>query len=195
MGETALELKFQNFRLIINFGFPAVLMILFLHPDSGLMKEMLLVSLIHELGHGLAMCLTGSGIREIRFYAAGIQMKTNLCLLGTGQVLLIYLSGPLLNLFCAALFRAVSPVTAVLHVSMGCFNLLPFRILDGGAALESLLELNPQLLQIRKIFCLMLSVSGIFLLYWYQICNPALYLMLVYLAFSEFSVDKSGSLW
>ena len=195
MGETALELRFQNFRLIVDFGFPAVIAFLFLYPDDGLTKQMLLVSLIHELGHGLAICLTKSGLREIRFYAAGIQMKTNACLLTAGQILAVCLSGPLMNLLCAALFWKLDSVTAFLHLGTGVFNLLPYRILDGGAALETLLELNPELLQIRKIFCLMLSVSGIFLLFLYEIRSPALFLMLVYLAVSEFSVDKCGTLW
>ena len=194
MGETALELRFQNFRLMIDFSFPAVLALLFLYPDDELTKQMLLVSIIHELGHGLVICLTKSGLREIRLYAAGIQMKTNVCLLTDKQILAVFLSGPLMNLLCAVLFWKLDAVTAFLHLEIGIFNLLPYRILDGGAALETLLELHPEFLQIRKIFCLMLSVSGIFLLFLYKIRNPALFLMLAYLAVSEFSVDKCGSL-
>ena len=193
-GETALELRFQNCRIVIDFSFPAMLAILFLQADAGLLKQAFLVCLIHELGHGLAMCLTESGIREIRFYASGIRMKTKACLLSDGKLLAIYLSGPLMNLICAVLFRNVSPLTAVLHLGMGVFNLLPYRILDGGAVLETFLENRPVCLKIRSIFCIILSAVSVSCLYCLKIQNPSLYLTAVYLAFSEFAVDKSPSL-
>lgn len=174
----------------MEFSFPAVLAWIFLQADNALIKQMLIVSLIHELGHGLAMCVTQAGVREIRFYAAGIQMKTNTCLLSTGQILGIYLSGPVLNLICAMLFRKVDILIAILHLSIGVFNLLPYRILDGGAALESLLETRPEVLQIRKIFCILLSAAIVLCLSLGKIQNPALYLMIIYLGISEILVDK-----
>jgi len=178
----------------MDFSFPAMLAVLFLQSDADLLKQAFLVCLIHELGHGLAMCLTKSGIQEIRLYAVGIRMKTNACLLPDGKLLAVFLSGPVMNLICAVLFRNVSPVTAVLHLGMGLFNLLPYRILDGGAVLEALLENRPVLLMIRSIFCMILSAVSIFYLYCLKIQNPSLYLTAVYLAFSEFAVDKSPSL-
>ena len=99
-----------------------------------------------------------------------------------------------LNLLCAVFFWKNQPVTAILHFSMGIFNLLPYRILDGGAALESLFETRSDFLQIRRNFCILLSVCLIFLLHFYKILSPALFLMVLYLAFCEISVDKSCSL-
>ena len=122
-------------------------------------------------------------------------LQTNACLLSDGKLLAVYLSGPLMNLFCAVLFWNCSPVTAVLHLGMGMFNLLPYRILDGGAVLEAVLENRPALLMIRSIFCMILSAVSVFYLYCLKIQNPSLYLTAVYLAFSEFAVDKCHSLW
>ena len=178
----------------MDFSFPAMLAILFLQSDADLLKQAFLVCLIHELGHGLVMCLTESGIREIRFYASGIRMKTNACLLSDGKMLAVYFSGPLMNLICAVLLRNISPVTAVLHLGMGIFNLLPYRILDGGAILETFFENRPVFLKIRSIFCMMLSAVSVFCLYYWKIENPVLYLTAVYLAFSEIAVDKCLSL-
>ena len=194
MGERALEQKFQNCRIIVEFSFPAVIACLFLQSDLELLKQSFLVCLIHELGHGIVMTLTGAGIREIRFYAAGIRMTANTCLLSTVQMMAVYLSGPLMNLLCGVIFWKHEPVTALLHLSMGIFNLLPYRILDGGAALEWLFEARSDFLQIRKKFCILLSISAIFLLHFYKILSPALFLMVLYLAFCEISVDKSHSL-
>lgn len=194
MGENAVELKFHHCRIIVEFSFPAVIAFLFLQSDLELLKQSFFVCLIHELGHGIVMTLTGAGIREVRFYAAGIRMTANTCLLSTFQMLAVYFSGPLMNLLCALLFWKYQPVTALLHLSMGIFNLLPYRILDGGAALESLFETKGDFLQIRSRFCMLLSVSLLFLLHFYKILSPALFLMVLYLAFSEISVDKSRSL-
>jgi len=174
----------------MDFSFPAMLLMLFMQSDN-MIKQSVLVCLIHELGHGIAICLTNAGLREIRFYAAGIRIMTASGLLSTGQVLAVCLSGPVLNLLCALLYQNLDPETAFLHFSMGIFNLLPFRILDGGAVLECLFETSTQALQIRKIFCLILSCVIIFLLYCYKFENPALYLPVICLAFSEFTVDKS----
>ena len=190
-----MELKFQNFKIRMDFSFPAMLLMLFMQTDNQVIRQSLLVCLIHELGHGLAICLTNAGIREIRFYAAGIRMETASGLLRTGQVLVICLSGPLMNLFCAVLYWKISPETAAVHLGMGMFNLFPFRILDGGAAIECLFENRAEILQIRKIFCIMLSAVSIFLLYCWNFENPALYLMAGFLAISEFAVDKQHPLW
>lgn len=178
----------------MDFSFPAVLALLFLQSESEFMKETFFVCLIHELGHGIVMTLTGAGIREIRFYAAGIRMTANTCLLNTFQMSAIYFSGPFVNLLCAFFFWKHQPVTAFLHFSIGMFNLLPYRILDGGAALESLFETRSDLLQIRNKFCILLSISAFFLLNFYKIHSPMLILMITYLTFSEISVDKFRSL-
>lgn len=185
-----MEVRFQHFKIKIDFSFPAMLLIIFMQADDNFIKQSLFVCLVHELGHGIAMCLTDSGIREIRFYSAGIRMETASGLLCMGQVLTICFSGPLMNLLCAGLYWNFSLETAILHLCMGIFNLLPFRILDGGAALECLFENQTEILQIRKFFCLILSAVIIFLLYCCKIENPALYLTAVFLAISEFSVDK-----
>ena len=178
----------------MDFGFPAMLAILFMQADAGLLKQSLLVCMIHELGHGIAMCLTKAGIQEIRLYAVGIRMKTNAGLLSDSKLLAVYLSGPLMNLLCAVLFRNFNADISALHLEMGLFNLLPYRILDGGAVCGVLLENRISLLRLCSIFCLILSAGSIFCLYCWKIQNPVLYLMAVYLAFSEFTVDKFPSL-
>ena len=140
IGKKFVELRFSRFRIVMDFGFPAMLALIFLRMQDVLIRQMLLVCLIHELGHGLAMCLTGAGIQEIRLYAAGIQMRTDTCLLGTGQAVFISLSGPLVNLLNAGLLWKIQPVTAILHMSIGIFNLLPFPALDGGRILFLLIR-------------------------------------------------------
>lgn len=194
-GEKSVELKLKHCRIVMDFGFPAMMALAFLQSESDFILRIMIVCFLHELGHSLVMCLTGAGVREIRLHASGIQMTANTCLLGTGQALCIYLSGPLVNLLFAVLLWKIRPETAVLHFSMGIFNLLPYKILDGGAGIRCLWENKSEFLQIVSIFCVLLSITVILTGYCYKIQNPIIYLMAVYLAISEFVVDKRFSLW
>jgi hypothetical protein len=171
----------------MDFGFPAMLAILFLQGDAWLLRQTLAVCLLHELGHGAAMLITRAGIREIRFYAAGMQLRTRAVLLSVGQELAVLLSGPAVNLLAAALLYLChgSRVLMGLHLGMGCFNLLPYRILDGGAALRCLSGEKLWVQEMLTGLCVMLSLCGVILLGMHGIQNPWLYLMAVYLAVAE----------
>lgn len=170
---------------MVDFGFPALLAVLCLWADGGILLQGLAVCMLHELGHGLVMWASRAGIREVRFYAAGMQMRTNTAFLTTRQLISIYLSGPAVNLLFAALLWRSRPETALLHLCMGCFNLLPFRMLDGGAALQCVLEDKPGALRVRQIFCVLLTVACIASLWIWEVRNPALFLMAAYLCVSE----------
>lgn len=184
-----MELKIGDCRIVIDFGFPALVAILFLWADGQLLLQSLAVCMLHELGHGLVMWLSRAGIQEMRFYAAGLQMRTHTAFLTNRQLICIYLSGPAVNLLFAGLLWSIRPETALLHLCMGCFNLLPFRILDGGAALSCLLEDMPWALRIRQGFCVLLSASMMAVLWIWEIRNPALYLMAIYLGISELTAS------
>ncbi len=170
---------------------------LLLLSGTSLLRQTFAVCLLHELGHGAAMAAAGAGIREIRLYAAGVQMRTSKALVSVRQELCILLSGPAANLLAAAiLFRLQGGGTmAMLHLGMGLFNLLPYRILDGGSALRCLLAVHPSALRILSTCNILLAaVLAILGMYW-RIGNPALYAMLVYLAVMELQVDKKDGLW
>lgn len=175
--------------MVLDFGFPAVLCIAFLWGDGMFLAQCMTVCIVHELGHGLAMWATHAGVREIRFHAAGLQMRTHTACLSKASLLCIYLSGPAVNLVLAGLFQHVRPETALLHLCMGCFNLLPYRVLDGGAALGCLLEDCPRVKGILHGVCACLSVGIVLVLWQYGLRNPALYLMAVYLGIAEL-IDK-----
>ena len=164
----------------MDFGFPAMLALLLLSGERDFLLQTLLVCVVHECGHGIAMCLTGAGLREVRFCGAGVQMRTGTAVLSRGRLLCIYLSGPAVNLLCAALLRTLSPETAALHLCMGVCNLLPFRVLDGGAALRVFTD--GRWLCIGCTALAILLTAGLMLA---KITNPFLYLLAVYLAAAE----------
>lgn len=175
-----MELTIGKLRFCVDFGFPAMLALVLLSAEKTLLLQTLAVCLLHECGHGIAMCLTGAGLREIRLGGAGIQMTTGTAVLPRSRMLCISLAGPAVNLLSAAAFAAICPEAAVLHLCMGLFNLLPYRCLDGGTAIRLYWD-SPAL----KWLCCLLSVllaAGLLL---FQIHNLLLYILLLYLIVNE----------
>ena len=195
-----MEVRLGSCRIVIDFGFPAMMALLLLWGDAEYFLQTIGVCMIHELGHGIAMLAAGAGLQEIRLHAAGIRMKTRAVLLHPLQECAILLSGPTANLLAAAILYVMhgADLLCLSHLCMGLFNLLPYRILDGGSLLEHLSCRCPAVYGIRRIVCLLLSVSGCVLLWHFHIHNPFVYLMLCYLAVYEMAmpskVDKPSGI-
>lgn len=177
-----MEIRVGSCRIIVDFGFPAVLALILLAADRSFLLKVLAVCLLHECGHGIAMWLTGAGLREIRLCGAGMQLRTRTAVLSRFAQNLIYLAGPAVNLLFGVLLWTFQKELAILHLCMGTFNLLPYECLDGGAILGNLAGDRAKLLSIG---CVMLSGIFVIFLIWQQIRNPLLYLMLGYLAVNE----------
>ncbi len=177
IGGQSVELTVGGVKISVDFGFPAMLALVLLSADAHFLLRILLVCVLHECGHGIAMCLTGAGLREIRLCGTGVQMTTGTAVLSRLRMLCINLAGPAVNLLCA-LFSA--PETAVLHLCMGMFNLLPYRCLDGGTAIRIFHDS-------RRLThaCILLSALFLLSLLLSPIQNPLLYLLLIYLTIKE----------
>lgn len=94
-------------------------------------------ALLHELGHILALRLSGAGICWLRISVLGAVMETR-GNLSYGQELLCLLAGPGANLLAAVLFGALdcgglAGVNAVLCL----FNLLPVFLWTGDGAVSA----------------------------------------------------------
>lgn len=192
-----MELIVGKCRIRMDFGFPAVLALLFLHGDGILLRQIFAVCLIHEIGHGIAMLLTNAGIREIHFYAAGVQMRTNAPFVSKTRELVILLSGPCMNFAAAGVLHALHGWSSgtILHLGMGLFNLLPYAVLDGGSALQCIFSENRTILRMQTAVCILISVGIMAFCAHAHIANPTLYLMPLYLAAMQLRVDKQGGMW
>jgi len=192
-----MELVFGRCRIRMDFGFPAMIAVLFLYADAVFLRQTFAVCMIHELGHGAAMLLTGAGIREIHLYAAGVQMRTHSQLLSKSKEMLIVLSGPCMN-FAVALLLGMQHgwcEISLLHLGMGLFNLLPYSVLDGGSAIACLSAGKPRILRMQTVLCIFLSAAFAFFSLYLGIRNPCIYLMCLYLSVTQLRVDKQGGLW
>ena len=179
----ALELRVGGCRIVVGFGFPAVVAVACCLDRRTLVLVTLGVCLLHELGHGAALWATRAGLREVRLSAAGMRMRPRRALLTRGQALAVCLSGPAVNLLAAALLWRVRHETALLHLAMGTFNLLPYRLLDGGTALG--LFLGDRGERVRRIVCMGMAGACILWMLAMHVLSPFLYAMALYLGASE----------
>ena len=103
--------------------------------------------LLHELGHYVALRLLGGRVSVLRITCVGAEMRLSpRTRLGPGARLLAVLAGPAASLGAALAASCLGQGAATycfggLNLTLGLFNLLPTTRLDGGRALECLLEL------------------------------------------------------
>ncbi|MBP1737373.1 MAG: Stage sporulation pro-sigma-K processing enzyme (SpoIVFB) [Oscillospiraceae bacterium] len=108
-----------------------------LYWDESLFWPGILACLLHEMGHFIGIWMAGGRVRWLRFTAVGGEMGLDPVFpLSYGGELLATLAGPAASLLAAAVGGSMRCfLFAGVSLSMGVFNLLPIRLLDGGRCL------------------------------------------------------------
>ena len=129
-------------RVHLDFTFFAMLGLFLCLNESSYLWWTLSALLLHEIGHLLSALLTGIRMKELSFSCFGIRlMREERILTDWKRELFVYAGGPLMNLFCfGILFLLEKEVPCVIHLLLGCFQLLPIGALDGGCMMKLLLE-------------------------------------------------------
>lgn len=168
-------------RLDISGGALLVVALLYYLDNSGVIGWVLVSSLLHEMGHWLAVKRMGGEIRLLRLSCAGAELHLSAAkVLLPQQMVLAALAGPVVNLLLAlgSMWLAGRGVGerlylfAGINLGLACFNLLPVSWLDGGRALENLLiwlgleKLGETIVDISSKVILLLLLIGGGLLLW-----------------------------
>lgn len=180
-------------ELAIDFTAPAFLALMLLLLPAREVGILLSTCVIHESAHFIALALFHRKPACLRISGVGLRLSVpQAALCKTPTLAAILLAGVGANFLAAALLAwAHAPQAAVAHLTMGLFNLLPFRAADGGTLLYALLE---QALTARhpawihplwRGQCIVTLLTLALLMQWGGVHNPSLWGMLVFLGLSE----------
>lgn len=145
-----LLMKFKLFGIYFSVSFPAVafLSIALIADNKGTFIVCLISSFLHELGHLLALRITGAKIDSVRFNLGDVAIKADYSKLSSNAEIVVSLSGVLVNLLLSIvgfLFWQIFSTEFLLNVIISnlliaAFNLLPVRFLDGGQVILLILQ-------------------------------------------------------
>lgn len=146
-------MEFKLFGIKFNLSYPLVagLTILLVFDPTGMALCALTASVFHELGHIFAMRFYGTKVKEINFSVfdigiidsekkqRGIKAEIIITLCGVFvNIVLFFISFMLYNVFKFQLLKYF----ATANLTLGVFNALPVDSLDGGNAVQMILERN-----------------------------------------------------
>lgn len=150
-----LTFRILKINLRIGFGFLLVTAVSFLEPN-GITGTCLFFCFVHELGHLLAMKLTGAEVTGIRLYGGGIGISADTEELGKPARLLVYSAGCLTNFAFALILQ--DPI----NLAIALFNLMPVSYFDGGMILRLLFPNSEKLLNIVSAVTISVLIIAFF---------------------------------
>lgn len=140
-----INFKTKDINIVFRFTFFAVAALFLLFRNNEIAVMGIAASLIHEIGHIVAMKIFGVRLKSIEFYLLGIKIyKSETKMLPVHKELIILASGILLNMTLSVIsLLSNSPLFftfGMVNAAIGLFNLLPVKVFDGGQMKELLLE-------------------------------------------------------
>ncbi len=188
-------------KVNISAGFFFFIAIAIYADNEGLLLQLMAAALIHELGHLVAIHFGGGSIEVINLTPFGAEIKiTDTHSLSYFKELIIFLTGPSLNIAVAFLFSYIADLTgwygasvfAGINLMLGLFNLCPVRILDGGNILATLSQMifGREVVMVRVISYI--TVTAMFLLGIYVMLNTGFNFSIIFMAIWLFVKNLSG---
>ncbi len=126
----------------ISMLFPAVLLYLMILDPEGYALAGFAAAAIHECGHLLMLYILRIRPKELTLSFFGMRLiLPDDHTMGTTQMMLVALAGPLTNLLFAVLscIWRTDGILISIHLVLAVLNLLPILPLDGGQAVYSIL--------------------------------------------------------
>lgn len=131
-------------KIRVKFSFLLFNALIFIFRDSLLILGFYGACIVHEVGHILAVCMTGGEVISVEFSWTGIKMTAS-SPKTIKSAILVQICGPLANLlvFLFLIAGGKTGFFAIFCLAEGLLNLLPYKFLDGGTILELLAEISP----------------------------------------------------
>ncbi len=141
-----ISFRIKGTAVRIGFSFLVFNALIFLLRESSQVCAFYAACIFHECGHLTALWLTGSSPSYIVFGCTGIRIGVR----GNGAVsvlrsLIVLLAGPAANVTVYFITKLTDcgGELALLNLTAAAYNMLPYRSLDGGAAIALFTEGRP----------------------------------------------------
>lgn len=134
-----INFKLNGIQFRIHFTFLLFNALIFLSKDSGTISFFYAACILHEAGHILAALISKRKIASVDFMGSGICMKLKKNAASpVKQELFVLLSGPAVNILAYAIFGYMNLHSGFrsINLALAIYNLLPYKQLDGGSAIE-----------------------------------------------------------
>lgn len=128
---------------------------------------------IHDFSHYIVAKFYGAKTEELIIFPLGCQMKMNDDYLDANQRIIIYLSGPCINIIIAGVFYIlkINGINFTLyneivfsHICIGFINLIPLYPMDGSIVLKIVFSRIMGNIRASKLIILITQVVGIVLI-------------------------------
>lgn len=162
----SVNIKNTTYRL--DFSFLVFNALVFLMRENNTVMTFYAVCILHELGHLFAIAVTGGKVKSVVFSGTGVIITPER---NSRHELFIMLAGAGTNLtaFFLTSLSGIGGMFRLLNLCTAIYNLLPYRQLDGGAALGLLIDGTPHeriitniLTSIKILFSCILFVTAVF---------------------------------
>jgi len=195
-----MNIKILNYKIHIDFSFVFFVTILFFIDKSFFIISALVASLIHELGHLVAIKKNSSTSEQLDIDFSIFKLNivdSHRLSKSFREDLTILISGPAFNFVVFFLFLLLSTILkndrlhffALENLFLFIFNLLPIAPLDGGQILFAILSFKFDFLIAQKIVSI-ISLSLIyiissfgFFIFLYSKYNISVLLLSIYIVF------------
>lgn len=136
-----LTVKLKNLSLEFCLGFFLAVGVLAFDSEKAFFRAMIFCFL-HEIGHIIAMTLSGVDIKSVKFYSGGIKISADdLEWYSITKRLLIYSAGCTVNFLLVCIMLMFSDYeSALINLFLALFNLIPLAHFDGGMILHTLIN-------------------------------------------------------
>lgn len=152
-------------KIKVKFSFLVFNALLFMFRDAELISAFYIACISHEIGHIIALKLTGGELKSIEFSSSGIKMSASPCN-SVRNGIFVLLSGPAVNLILYGIFTVcgIKGFLPIFNLAEGLFNLLPYSMLDGGAVLNLIAEGSIYENRLQSIYLVIKIVFAVIIL-------------------------------
>ncbi len=139
-----MQFKIKNVNIKISFTFLWLFLIFIIADKTKIYLITLLSSMVHELVHILFIYLFKMSLESlnISLFGGNIKRKTGRCTDYKNEAIINF-SAPITNIVVGAVLSIIYGINndfAIINLTLGIFNILPFYSFDGGVGLKCILS-------------------------------------------------------